>query len=350
MIPAAGRMPMRASDTSTIVARIVPSEGILARQMSPCGLRPTRSVKVPPVSSAMTHPPGARWCDVRAIGGIDVGGFAGRVTVGYSDHMHPMRVAPSYAGFSRVLACAFVGFAMASALSCDVRESREPATVVASDAASNDAPSDAASDTPSNDAPSIDAEGAVPPAPVAAPSTQGVEQVVAATDLASPSAAGSAAGASPSEPPAAEAPPLGPVHRLTVLDLDGKPVSLAQFAGRPMIIEIWATWCGPCRVNRKNIHEMKSQFPERLLVIGVSYDAAPRGGDTGAIVRRFLQTNPANEHEFLVSDDFREFINRRTTSNSIPKTLYVTAKGNVADLSEGVQGRDWVRAMARNLK
>lgn len=145
---------------------------------------------------------------------------------------------------------------------------------------------------------------------------------------------------------------LGPVHQLTVADLDGKPVSLAQFAGRPMIIEIWATWCGPCRVNRSTIHKLKSEFPERLLVIGVSYDGAGGGPDAsiGTLVRRFLETNPANEHEFLATPEFREFINQRSPSNSIPKTLYVNGKGHVVDLSEGVQGGQWVRGMAKNLK
>ena len=179
----------------------------------------------------------------------------------------------------------------------------------------------------------------------------------------SPSPAAPAASA-PATPPAAttaEAPPaapapaavpvkLGPVHQLTVTDLDGNSVPLSKFAGRPMIIEIWATWCGPCRVNRNTIHRMKSEFPERLLVVGVSVDMPPSGGSAGDLVKKFLQSNEANEHEFLATAEFREFINQRSASNSIPKTLYVNSKGQVADLSEGVQGPQWLRGMAKNLK
>jgi len=157
------------------------------------------------------------------------------------------------------------------------------------------------------------------------------------------------AATAPAEPAAAPV-KLGPVHKLTVTGLDGEPVSLAQFVGRPMIIEIWATWCGPCRVNRNTIHKMKSEFPERLLVIGVSYDMAPSGGSTAELVKNFLKNNVANEHEFLATDEFRQFVNTRSTSNSIPKTMYVTSKGQVVDLSEGVQGASWLRGMAKNLK
>jgi thiol-disulfide isomerase/thioredoxin len=143
---------------------------------------------------------------------------------------------------------------------------------------------------------------------------------------------------------------LGPIHRLSVLDLDGNTVSLAQFAGRPMIIEIWATWCGPCRLNRNTIHKLKSEFPERLLVIGVSLDAPPPGGSAAALVKDFLRSNPPNEREFLASPEFIEFVNQRATSTAIPKTMYVNGKGQVVDLSEGVQGKDWLRGMAKNLK
>jgi thiol-disulfide isomerase/thioredoxin len=198
---------------------------------------------------------------------------------------------------------------------------------------------------------------AAPAAPVAesAPAPEPAAPASAPAPSEAPSAApeGGAASAEPapaSAEPAAVPVKLGPVHKLTVTGLDGKPVSLAQFAGRPMIIEIWATWCGPCRVNRNTIHKMKSEFPERLLVIGVSYDMAPTGGNTAELVKNFLKSNVANEHEFLASDEFRQFVNTRSTSNSIPKTMYVTSKGQVVDLSEGVQGTQWLRGMAKNLK
>lgn len=165
-------------------------------------------------------------------------------------------------------------------------------------------------------------------------------------------------GAPPADPPAeavsaavsaessasAEATALGPVHELTVTDLDGRTVSLAQFAGRPMIVEIWATWCGPCRRNRQLINDLKKEFPERLVVIGVSVDSK------ASLVTNFLRSNPANEHEFMATPEFMQLVATRSTSNAIPKTMYVNGRGQIVDVSEGVQGAKWVRAMAKNLK
>lgn len=152
------------------------------------------------------------------------------------------------------------------------------------------------------------------------------------------------AGRPSADAPAAKAPKLGPVHKLTVQDLDGNDVSLAQFAGRPMIIEIWATWCGPCKVNRRNVHSLKGQLPERLVVIGMSMDTGPQ------LVKSFLRSNEANPYEFMASEEFNTFIRDINPSGLIPKTLYVDSKGRVADLAEGVQSVEWLKAMSKNLK
>jgi len=153
-----------------------------------------------------------------------------------------------------------------------------------------------------------------------------------------------AAAADPSPNPLAGEAVLGPVHAVGVTDLDGRAVSLAQFAGRPMIIEIWATWCGPCRQNRRLIHDLKKEFPESLAVIGVSVDSK------ASLVTGFLRSNPANEHEFMATPEFMQLVFARSTSNAIPKTMYVNGQGQIVDLSEGVQGARWVRAMAKNLR
>ncbi|MCE2884170.1 MAG: TlpA family protein disulfide reductase [Planctomycetaceae bacterium] len=185
-------------------------------------------------------------------------------------------------------------------------------------------------------------------------------ETVAASAPAAPPSAGDPAGAgasaaesspvpgAPAAPtgPAAPTPPaeLGPVHRLVVRDLDGNEFPLSRLAGRPMIIEIWATWCGPCRKNRATVHGLLPTFPKRLAVVGISVDTGPD------LVRNFLRSNTANEFELMATPEFMEFVRTRNASPSIPKTMYVDSKGRVADLSEGTQSAKWLEAMARNLR
>jgi len=157
-----------------------------------------------------------------------------------------------------------------------------------------------------------------------------------------PSSAAPPAVASPVEP--------GPIHKLTVTDLDGNPVSLSRFAGRPLIIEVWATWCGPCLANRATVHSVRKSMPERVQVIGLSIDADSARGKGRDLVRNFLKSNPANDFEGMASEEFLAFMRTINPSNSIPKTMYVDSKGRVADLSEGTQAAKWLAAMARNLK
>jgi len=250
-------------------------------------------------------------------------GFAESGTVGYSDDMGSSRVSSRAA-----LIVAGLGAAI---LVAAVFLAENPNQKPDSSGASNPA-TPATASAPSR--PEASAAPAVPEAERTA--------AIAPTEPAPEKPAPAAAAVSPVA--------LGPVHNLTVLDLDGKPVSLGTLAGRPMIIEIWATWCGPCRTNRALIHRMQSELPERVLVVGISVDAGTGGESAGSIVQSFLRSNPRNDHEFLATPEFMAFVRQRTASNSIPKTMYVTAKGQVADLSEGVQAEQWVRAMARNLK
>jgi len=137
-----------------------------------------------------------------------------------------------------------------------------------------------------------------------------------------------------------------PAPDFVLKTLSGDSFSLREARGRPVVLNFWATWCGPCRANRRTVHGLKSrgQLPERLAVIGVSMDTGP------SLVKNFLQSNEANEAEYMASSEFNEFIRTINASPSIPKTLYVDSKGRVADLAEGVQSQNWLKAMARNLR
>ncbi len=62
------------------------------------------------------------------------------------------------------------------------------------------------------------------------------------------------------------------------ITLEGDSVDLADFRGRPVLLNIWATWCGPCREEMPSIQRLYETFQaEGLAVIAVSVDAAPPG-------------------------------------------------------------------------
>src|SRR5262245_11444304 len=71
---------------------------------------------------------------------------------------------------------------------------------------------------------------------------------------------------------AAESPSLDFVLK----DMDGKDVRLADFKGRPILINVWATWCAPCKLEIPWFVEFAEKYKDKnLAIIGISFDDSP---------------------------------------------------------------------------
>lgn len=64
-----------------------------------------------------------------------------------------------------------------------------------------------------------------------------------------------------------------PLPPLDVTYLDGRPADLAQFRSRVVILNLWATWCIPCRDEMPELEEMQARYPsDAFTVVGISID------------------------------------------------------------------------------
>src|SRR6202011_2004175 len=69
-------------------------------------------------------------------------------------------------------------------------------------------------------------------------------------------------------------PPI-PAPTISLVDLAGNTVSLSDFAGRLVLINLWATWCEPCLREMPSLERMQSRLGDKITVVAVSED---RGG------------------------------------------------------------------------
>ena len=58
----------------------------------------------------------------------------------------------------------------------------------------------------------------------------------------------------------------------SLVDTQGKKVSLSQFKGKVVIIDFWATWCPPCRRGVPDLISLKKEFKNKIAIIGISLD------------------------------------------------------------------------------
>jgi thiol-disulfide isomerase/thioredoxin len=66
-----------------------------------------------------------------------------------------------------------------------------------------------------------------------------------------------------------------PVPAFTAKDLDGNPVSTADWPGKVTLVTFWATWCQPCRAEIPALISLQKQYPDQLRVVGISVDDSP---------------------------------------------------------------------------
>ncbi len=77
------------------------------------------------------------------------------------------------------------------------------------------------------------------------------------------------------EPPPVPPFPDLPLYRLS----DGEPVQLSSFAGRPVLLAFWASWCGPCRVELPELDRLQDELaPTGFALVTVNVDNHPAAG------------------------------------------------------------------------
>ncbi len=105
----------------------------------------------------------------------------------------------------------------------------------------------------------------------------------------------------------------------TLVNLEGKNVSLSDFQGQPVMINLWATWCGPCRIEMPTIQSRFEKYrDEGFIVLAVNFDE--RKADVQAFGDEFGLT-------FQILLDPGAKVQKLYRTRSYPTSFFVDRKG-----------------------
>lgn len=123
---------------------------------------------------------------------------------------------------------------------------------------------------------------------------------------------------------------------------DGKVVELAKLKGKVVVVNFWATWCGPCRKEIPGFLEVYKQYKDKgLEIVGVSLDE--EGWD---VVRPYVDRAKMN-YPVVIGDG--DLANAYGGIEAIPATFIVDKKGNIAKKHVGYLSKVDFEAIVRSL-
>jgi len=133
---------------------------------------------------------------------------------------------------------------------------------------------------------------------------------------------------------------IGGVVRETTLDgLNGPSRRLSEFRGRPLIVNLWASWCGPCRAETASLERLAwHDEAQRFQIIGISTD------DVRADALGWLSHSNATISHFLDHDTVLETMLGAT---HIPLTVLIDADGRILERVYGERVWDSPGEIAR---
>ena len=123
----------------------------------------------------------------------------------------------------------------------------------------------------------------------------------------------------------------------TMQGLNGPPRKLSSFRGKPLIINVWASWCGPCRAEMAPLERLAwSDVGPRFAIIGISTD------DHIDAARNWLKRSNATISHYI---DQKLQLENMLGASQLPLTVLVDAGGRV--LQKVIGAKEWDGPAAR---
>ncbi len=120
-------------------------------------------------------------------------------------------------------------------------------------------------------------------------------------------------------------------------DLDGETVTKADYEGKVLIVDIWGTWCPPCRMEIPHFVELHEKYKDQGFdIVGINYEGVP---DEQAIpmIRGFVAANQM-PYTCVLGDDATQ--QKIPGFNAFPTTLFLDRQGNVRKVLVGYHNMD----------
>lgn len=124
----------------------------------------------------------------------------------------------------------------------------------------------------------------------------------------------------------------------TVLDYEGNEVSLSDFFGKPIVVNFWATWCGPCKLELPHFDSLSAEYGDSVQFMMVNLTDG--GRDTVEGVKNYVSEK---EYSFPVFFDTEFSAAIAYGIQSVPRTIFINADGTFAGSHLGMMDKETLR-------
>ncbi len=123
-----------------------------------------------------------------------------------------------------------------------------------------------------------------------------------------------------------------PLH-FTLKDMHGADVQLASYKGKVIVLNFWATWCGPCKAEIPDLVELQAKYPDDLVVLGFSVD------DTPDKMKPYAAQYKIN-YPLLVGDGREDVQDAYGPLWGIPVSVIIDREGKIAKKHSGIASKE----------
>ena len=124
----------------------------------------------------------------------------------------------------------------------------------------------------------------------------------------------------------------------TLTTLDGKKVSLSDYKGRPVLVNFWATWCGPCKIEMPWFEQFHKKYEgQGFEILGLADDVDAGKDAISKVVQKTGVTYPILLTDGKVQTAYGGL-------DYLPMSFYIDKRGVIVEETAGIGGKDEIEA------